>query len=405
MSVTCLNQASLDYIGGGSDKVYVVQVQQHDLAAGTEYRAVGYYGRRGSTLSTAEKYKGPNLPAAQAAADRLEKEKRGKGYSTMTVAAGTRISGMPASAPVFGGASVASAVPSMPKKTIVGILPMLAMVADEVRAEELMSDANYAAQCKYDGERVTISLRRGVIQAANRKGEPRPLTGPVEVELKKLLALPDFSDERETVLDGELMGDVYVAYDLVMLRDNDMKKRSFDERYAALEELLADHLGLLAPTAWTEEEKREMLARANREGWEGVVYRKVDADYVTGRTPNLLKHKLWDTCTCRVLTANTQRSIQVALRDEMNNEVFVGNVTVPVNQDIPDPDDLVEVRYLYAMAGGSLYQPTLLGLRTDLDEADLRSTLRAAPPEKRGAAESVVLSDVSGTIGEPALAA
>ncbi len=385
MSVTCLSQVSLDYVGGGSDKVYVVQVQQHDLPSGTVYKAVGYYGRRGSSLSTAEKYSGPSQAAAQAAADRLEREKRGKGYSDMTVAAGTRVTGMPSGAPVFGGASTASsAVPSAPKKTLVGILPMLAMVADKDRAEELLSDDNWVTQRKYDGERVTVSLRRSGIQAANRKGEARPLTGPAEAELKKLLALPDFGDERETVVDGELMGDVYVVYDLITLRDNDMKKKSFDERYAALEELLADNLGLLAPTAWTEEEKRDMLSQALREGWEGTMYRHVDADYVTGRTSNLLKNKLWATCTCRVLTANAQRSIQVALRDEKGDEVFVGNVTVPVNQDIPEPDDLVEVRYLYAMEGGSLYQPTLLGVRTDIDEADLRSSLRAAPPEKTG---------------------
>lgn len=407
MSVSCLSQVTLDYVGGGSDKVYVVQVQQHDLAAGTEFVAIGYYGRRGSSLSKAEKYRGPSQASAQAAADRLEREKRGKGYSDMPVAAGTRIPGMPSDAPVFGGASAAApSAPSVPKKTIVGILPMLATVADETRAEELMADPDYVTQCKYDGERVTVSLRRSGIQAANRKGEARPLTGPAEAELKKLLALPDFGEERETVLDGELMGDVYVVYDLVTLRDNDMKKRSFDERYAALEELLADNLGLLAPTAWTEEEKRAMLARAHKEGWEGIMYRNVNADYVTGRSPNLLKHKLWATCTCRVLTANTQRSIQVALLDETGNEVFVGNVTVPVNQDVPEPDDLVEVRYLYAMEGGSLYQPTLLGVRTDLDEADLRSSLRAAPPEKRGAAEAAVtVHDTSGSMGETALAA
>ncbi len=387
MSVTCLTQVALDYVAGGSDKVYVVQVQQHETAAGTEYVAMGYYGRRGSTLSTAEKYRGASQAAAQAAADRLEKEKRGKGYGTMTVSPGTRIGGMPSAAPVFGGTSAAaSASPAMPKKTVVGILPMLAMVADEARADSLLADDSYATQCKYDGERVTVSLRRSGIQAANRKGEARPLTAPAEADLKKLLALPDFGDERETVLDGELMGDVYVVYDLVTLRDNDMKKRSFDERYAALEELLADNLGLLAPTAWTEEEKREMLAKANKEGWEGVMFRHADGEYITGRSPSLLKHKLWATCTCRVLTVNTQRSIQVALRDEKDNEVFVGNVTVPVNQDIPDADDLVEVRYLYAMEGGSLYQPTLLGVRSDLEEADLRSSLRAAPPEKRGEA-------------------
>jgi hypothetical protein len=83
-----------------------------------------------------------------------------------------------------------------------------------------------------------------------------------------------------------------------------------------------------------------------------------------------------------VLTANAKRSIQVAVRDEKDDEVFIGNVTVPVSMDIPEVDSLVEVRYLYIHDGGSLYQPVLLGVRTDKDEADLRSSLRAAPPEK-----------------------
>lgn len=383
MSVTCLNQVALECTTGSSDKLYVVQVQQHETAAGTEYVAMGYYGRRGAALSKTEKYRGPSLPSAQAAADRLERDKR-KEYTTLVVAPGARISGMPSDAPVFGGASAPVSTSMPTRKPVVGILPMLAMVAKEEHVPDLLSHSNYGVQCKYDGERVPVSLRRSAIQATNRKGEARPLTGPVEAEFKKLLAQPDFSDERETVLDGELMGDVYVAYDLITLRDNDMRLKSFDERFAALEELLANHQGLLAPTAWTESDKRAMLAKAQAEGWEGVIFRDVNAEYATGRSSGLLKHKLWETCTCRVLTVNAQRSIQVALRDETDNEVFVGNVTVPVNQDIPAPDDLVEVRYLYAMAGGSLYQPTLLSIRTDLDEADLRSTLRAAPPEKRG---------------------
>ena len=46
----------------------------------------------------------------------------------------------------------------------------------------------------------------------------------------------------------------------------------------------------------------------------------------------------------------------------------VGNVTIPANCEIPQKGDLVEVRYLYAYKGGSLYQPTYLGKRSDVDE-------------------------------------
>ncbi|TSA39702.1 hypothetical protein D4R30_00650, partial [archaeon] len=49
---------------------------------------------------------------------------------------------------------------------------------------------------------------------------------------------------------------------------------------------------------------------------------------------------------------------------------------IPVNFDLPAVSDLVEVRYLYAYPGGSLYQPVYLGVRTDLNDADDLSTLK-----------------------------
>ena len=50
--------------------------------------------------------------------------------------------------------------------------------------------------------------------------------------------------------------------------------------------------------------------------------------------------------------------------------VGVGNVTVPANQAIPQAGVLVEVRYLYAHDGGSLFQPVLLGVRDDITEEE-----------------------------------
>ena len=389
MSVSCLNQVALEYVDGRSDKLYIIQTVEAVTPGGSEYQTNCYYGRRGSALSLTNKYKGPSSASAQAASDRMEREKRGKGYTTMAVAAGARIPGMPSSAPVFGGASVASASAAVAAAVATGPLPLLAQVADKDRIDALLASPDWAMQQKYDGERVLLSLRRSAIQAYNRKGIARTLTAKAEAEFKPLLARMDFSDERETIVDGELMGDVYIIYDILFLRDNDIRDLSFEERFAALDELLCDNMGLLAPTAWAEEEKRAMLDTAISLDQEGVMFRGLCREYRAGRQSSLLKHKLWATCTCRVLTANvSRRSMQVAVRDETGAEVFVGNVTVPVNQDIPETDGLVEVRYLYAMEGGSLYQPTLLGCRDDIEEADTRDSLRPAPPEKRGAVEA-----------------
>ena len=45
--------------------------------------------------------------------------------------------------------------------------------------------------------------------------------------------------------------------------------------------------------------------------------------------------------------------------------VPVGNVTIPPNKEVPPLNALVEVRYLYAYKGGSLYQPTYIMDRSD----------------------------------------
>ena len=82
---------------------------------------------------------------------------------------------------------------------------------------------------------------------------------------------------------------------------------------------------------------------------------------------------------------NDKRSVQLGLLQD-GSLVNVGNCTVPANQNIPLKGAFVEVRYLYAHEGGCLFQPTLLGIRTDKSIADEKATLRKAPPEKRVAA-------------------
>jgi bifunctional non-homologous end joining protein LigD len=56
----------------------------------------------------------------------------------------------------------------------------------------------------------------------------------------------------------------------------------------------------------------------------------------------------------------------------MGTGVDVGNVTIPTNHVVPKQGEIVEVRYLYAYEGGSLYQPVYLGPRDDVDVAACR---------------------------------
>jgi bifunctional non-homologous end joining protein LigD len=68
-----------------------------------------------------------------------------------------------------------------------------------------------------------------------------------------------------------------------------------------------------------------------------------------------------------VTAVNRQASVAIGLLDG-SNVVPVGNVTLKPNQGTVTAGDIVEVKYLYMRsAGGALYQPELLAIRTDVD--------------------------------------
>ena len=55
--------------------------------------------------------------------------------------------------------------------------------------------------------------------------------------------------------------------------------------------------------------------------------------------------------------------------------VSAGNVTIPANHKIPQVNQVVEVRYLYAFKeSGSVYQPVYLGVRRDVSPTECLTT-------------------------------
>ena len=67
---------------------------------------------------------------------------------------------------------------------------------------------------------------------------------------------------------------------------------------------------------------------------------------------------------------NPKHSIDLELLPEHGWQT-AGNVTIPANQPLPQPADVVEVRYLYAFPeSGVLFQPVCLGIRIDMTAAE-----------------------------------
>lgn len=174
----------------------------------------------------------------------------------------------------------------------------------------------------------------------------------------------------------EAIGDNVFAFDLLELDGVDIRSWPYRERLAALMNLLfsvQQRVIKLAETAFTTEQKLDLLKRLKAGKREGVVFKQLYAAYTSGRPNsggNQLKHKFVATLSALVSRVNQQRSVGISLLGK-NGWQLAGNVTIPANHSIPRVGDIVEIRYLYAfLESDILFQPVYLGKRDDVDPGE-----------------------------------
>ena len=66
----------------------------------------------------------------------------------------------------------------------------------------------------------------------------------------------------------------------------------------------------------------------------------------------------------------TKASVGIGMLDALGNVIPVGNCTIPPNKSTPPIGALVDVQYLYAYQGGSLFQPVYLRERDDVTRGE-----------------------------------
>ena len=339
-----VTSARLFYQDGSSDKEYHASINQVDGGHTVTFA----FGRRGGALTAGTKTNTPvPLERARQIYDRLLAEKTAKGYTPSGAGA------------LFSGTNH--------EKRMTGLVPQLLNSVGEAEAGRLLEDGDWCVQEKFDGKRIMVRVAGGVAEGSNRKGLCVPM--PQEV-VDSTVHLPDCE------LDGELLGCEYVTFDLLKLDGNDLRRSAYRARYEVLRDLLSVNFGpcvRVAETAWDTPGKQALHRKIGASGGEGVVFKKVNAPSVAGRPASggsQVKCKFYATCTCLVAAQNDQRSVRLLLRDDAGRDVGVGSVTIPSNRAVPPAGALVEVRYLYAYRGGSLYQPAFLGERDDLGPQD-----------------------------------
>ena len=211
------------------------------------------------------------------------------------------------------------------------------------------------------------------VRGVNRKGFYVPLPTVMVDAIASTFPLSD----QNTVIDGEIIGDVFYVFDLLQDRGECLRDADLMVRLNALVRIMArrDKVTLVFSKVYSSPSgKQSLIEEVRQSGREGVVFKRREAVATAGK-PNSggdwLKLKFYETATVRTASIHkSKRSVGMEVLDASGLWVGVGNVTVPANLPIPSAGDLIEVRYLNYNVGGSIYQPQLLGIRTDLDEAD-----------------------------------
>lgn len=344
--MTIIKQVSLYYQSGSSDKQYDVQLIREDLGFVVNFA----YGRRGTALKAGTKTRLPiGQMAAKAIYDKLVKEKMAEDYRPGDL----------------NGAMVAP-----PSVETGEFSSQLLNPIKENEVEFYLSSPGWGMQEKHDGQNRILGHTAGMSPfGLNRKGEVVALAA----ELDKAMATLGCKSGR-VVMPSEDMGGYAWVHDLIFC-GQDCSHLAYQDRYVILKGIANDFPeALKLSPLWTDvQQKQERYEFLKDNGAEGVVFKRLGAPYTPGRPASggdMLKDKFWKSATFIVAKINQKNSVGMSLLDADGEVVKMGNVTVPPNYTMPAVGALIEVKYLYRLEGGKIYQPVYKGVRTDIEISD-----------------------------------
>lgn len=346
-----LARTSLYYAEGSSSKEYHAEIVTVAGGNVVNFR----YGRRGGTLTSGTKTAAPvDFAQAKRIYDKLVKEKTTKGYT-----------------PDVSGAAYQSTERAGLKSDF---SPQLLNAITEAEVMRLIQDDRWAAQQKMDGERRAAHADGSGVFGINRKGLVVPLPQIIVEELQAIHTACG-----SIRVDGELIGNTLHVFDLHIHQGIRLHPQPWLDRMRLAQSALDQCQSIKAvPFAVSAEDKLKLWNKVRHAQGEGVVFKRVAASVSAGRSNtggDWLKFKFTESSSCCVTEVNSgKRSVKLGLMDTQNRHgsaiaamIPVGNVTIPPNHDIPAVGDIVEVEYLYAYPGGSLFQPVYRGKRDDID--------------------------------------
>lgn len=260
------------------------------------------------------------------------------------------------------------------------------MLAEEIKSdlgkalEKYAADDNYVFQGKVDGHRVMLHIGDdGALTVLGRGGQnsqhaPRFAQATYARHLAQLPA--------GTVLDGELVGDIFWLFDLPLHAGEGAVPKVIDldspysDRLAALEDLFdawrPSSWFRLLPTAHDKVTKLELAAKWLKAGGEGVMVKDIRGEYQPGkRVGTVLKAKFVRSADCVVTGVGVGGKDNYELGLYRDGKLVVVGQCSSIGKDAAKVGDVIEVRFLNVGGDNRLYQPRMIGnVRRDKTAAE-----------------------------------
>ncbi len=237
-------------------------------------------------------------------------------------------------------------------------------------AGRFILDDEYCCQEKHNGHRRVVVKDGSHLFMLNRSGVVRTLPGPLAMMLRRIPF--DF------VLDGEMLtGGTYVTFDLLSFQGLNVLGQEYRTRLTMLNENFSNICTLLkvTRTAFTQEEKMELLAELDAENAEGAVFKPLRGVYKNGRAGQNLKLKFWKTLSAIVGDRSIENGgrekdgVDLLLYDKQGGLQRISGCSL-IGRVKVQKGEVIECKYLYGTGDGHIVQPVMIMKRDDIKPSE-----------------------------------